>query len=213
MQSQDSNIQVDISHYDFLSYLDWNRWTSYYTQIRLILNKKPKSVLVIGPGDHIVVNILKTNNIVVKTLDIDIKLNPDFCGSVTEASTLIDKKFDVVVCCQVLEHIEFKYFHDTLESLKKISNKSIIISLPYRRASLSFIFFINRIKPIALSLNFPLFFEKLKFKGEHYWEVGTWGFSRCKIKSEIKKNFKLNKTFQVTGNPYHIFYDCEINNN
>ena len=73
----DSEKQVDASHYNFEDYVTWERWQSYYTQLRFVLRQKPKSILVVGAGDGLVANMLKSLGLNVKTVDIDPELNPD----------------------------------------------------------------------------------------------------------------------------------------
>ena len=51
-------VQVDASHYDFQTYTDLPRWTSYWHQITEMLALAPKTALVVGLGDNIVYEIL-----------------------------------------------------------------------------------------------------------------------------------------------------------
>ena len=43
-----------------------------------------------------------------------------------------DATFDLVVCCEVLEHLSDEIFRDTLEELERVARKYILISVPYK---------------------------------------------------------------------------------
>lgn len=112
--------QVKSEHYMFKSYVSSERWDSYYYQIRETLEcENARRVLVIGVGDGIVPSIIKMMNdkIDVDTFDIDGTLNPNICGDITQLSLKIKQKYDVIVCCQVCEHIKFGKFDRILNEL------------------------------------------------------------------------------------------------
>ena len=71
-----------LNKYNFKQYCYLERWVSYWHQIKEVLKLEPRSLLIIGKGDGIVVDVLKQSIDSVKTLDIDQGLNPDAVGSV-----------------------------------------------------------------------------------------------------------------------------------
>jgi len=113
--------QVPKEHY-FMEYDTKERWISYWYQINEVLKTKPKKVLEIGIGNGTVANYLKNQGIEVVTVDIDEKLNPDYVCSVTELSEFFsDNQFVTILCDEVLEHIPFEYFENSLHEMQKVT--------------------------------------------------------------------------------------------
>lgn len=208
--------QVQKTHYNFESYVDLRRWGSYYHQIEEVVKCDPKKVLIIGAGDKIVPCVLRLiynsyenggARTQIEIFDFDSQLEPNYIGDVREIIDLVeDKKFDCIVCCQVLEHIEFKFFDSVLEQFREILeiNGTLILSLPQ-----------GGCRYLWADVNFPLvhlkkvwvlpkmFLKPYVFNGEHYWEIGYKGTSRKIIVSVIKKYFCIQKSYTVFENPYH----------
>ena len=118
------------SHYNS-KYLSPERWISFVQQLNLLQQIKPKSVLEVGVGPGVfrfmVSATLPECNYI--NLDLDASLNPTIHADL-RSIPLSDKCIELVVCCQVLEHIPFDNFIETLIEFKRICNKRIIISLP-----------------------------------------------------------------------------------
>src|SRR4051812_7896702 len=93
-----------LEHYD-AQYLGPSaaRLFSYREQFLYAVRSNPQSVLLVGKGDGVVVDLLRQARISITTLDIEPGLRPDVVGSVI-ALPACDEAFDVSVCCQVLEH-------------------------------------------------------------------------------------------------------------
>ncbi len=193
--------------YGFSKYDRKNRWISYWHQIDEVLRLAPQSVLEIGVGSKVVSNYLKDRGIKVVTLDIDDNLKPDVTASAAKMP-FGDDSFDVVLCAEVLEHLPFKKFEESLKELKRVSKKNIILSFPHFGHSLKFSFKIPLIKErkLATRLAFPI---KHKFNGEHYWEIGKRGYPLKKIRDIIRKYFKIKKEFIPFENQYHRFFVLE----
>jgi hypothetical protein len=204
--------QVDPTHYDFESYVSPERWNSYWHQVVEVLRDKPVSVLIVGVGDNIVPTILKLNGIDVKTFDFDPKLCSDLVGDVRDISSIVsDKSFDVVMCCQVLEHIGFEYFETTIIKLVNVARKKLIVSLPYNHRRLFYLSMkLPKIYPIKIEIDIPSFWEKWKFNGEHVWEVGTKGYQKKRIDSIISNIVPRLTCYFAAAFKYHLFYviDC-----
>lgn len=56
------------------------------------------------------------------------------CGMRASSANLPfrDRSFDVVLCCEVLEHLPKEVFQRTLDEMARVARKYILISVPYR---------------------------------------------------------------------------------
>jgi len=195
------------SKYLFEKYVYLSRWISYWYQVKEVLTLRPRNCLVIGVGDAVVVDVLKKYIDEVKTLDIDEKLNPDFIASV-EKMPLPEESFNVILCAEVLEHLPFEKFENSLNELRRVSKKYVALSLPHFGPPIKLSFKVPLFKEAkkALRIPFPI---KHEFNGEHYWEIGKRGYPLSKIKSIIQKYFKIKKDFVPFENQYHHFFLLE----
>ncbi len=203
------NRQVGDTHYFTNEYDQKVRFCSYWHQISEIISAEPSSVLEIGVGNRFVSNYLSERGVNITSLDIDKKLFPDILGSVNFLP-FIDSSFEVVSCCEVLEHIPYDYFSSSLLELFRITRRYAIISLPdasnYIRLD---------IKMVYIDIKKLIYLPSRKksvhqFKGEHYWEVGKYGYSLKRIVRDIQKiGFTIAKTYRVFEHPYHRFFVLE----
>ncbi|MDR1346103.1 MAG: class I SAM-dependent methyltransferase [Bacteroidales bacterium] len=198
--------QVDTSHYNFQAYTDLPRWTSYWHQIAETLALAPKTVLIIGVGDHIVGKLLAEQGIQVSTFDFDRNLHPDFEGDVTSINAILgDKRFDVILCCQVLEHLPYDRFEGVLQQLAQHA-ADVIISLPYSAIKYKLEVKLPIIKTIKTDIYVHKFFREHKFDGQHYWEIGVHKYTKRRILKSMGKFFTVRKWYIAPYNPYHIFF-------
>ena len=82
------------------------------------IEKKPKNSIGNRTWTKIIKKILEENNIKYYSLDVAEDLNPDFIGDVRTFN--LDKKFDMVVAFQILEHIPFEDFDKALSNIKNM---------------------------------------------------------------------------------------------
>jgi hypothetical protein len=203
------NHQPNKEHYRFSNYVNIERWSSYYYQIKEAQNLQPSSALVIGIGDGIVIDVLRKQGITVYTLDFDKELQPDFCGSVSELDTIMGNlKVDLIVCCQVLEHLPYDFFVSILKAMKKHA-RNVIISLPYsNRHILKYSIKVPYIRFLCGDMRISTFWkswESVDSSG-HHWEIGYKNYSLKRIKKDIRQVFKIEKIYCPIENTYHLFF-------
>jgi predicted SAM-dependent methyltransferase len=201
----DFSPQVTKSHYEF-NYDSKKRWISYWYQIQEVLNKKPYNLLEIGIGNKVVSDYLKKYNVNVITADIDESLNPDYVCSVNELSKkFTQNSFDVVLCAEVLEHIPFEFFEDSIREMHTVSNEYVVISLPHFKINFSISIKVPLVQAKNLQINIP-YPKHHVFDGEHYWEIGKKGYSLKYIMSIMGKYFVIEKNYLVDEHPYHRLF-------
>lgn len=200
------DLQVLKEHYDFGCYVNLPRWNSYWHQIVETTMLNPENVLIIGMGDNIVGEILMRQGITVYTFDFDKTLHPDFVGNITEIDSILQgKHFDAVLCCQVLEHLPYDNFENILRKLKLCAD-NVIISLPYSPIHFGMDIKIPRIGICRININIHRFFRKLKWNGQHYWEIGYRGYTKRRIINSIEKFFSIKDQFVAKHNHYHLYF-------
>lgn len=210
------NIQVPKENY-FGKYDNITRFISYFYQADLIRELKPDNVLEIGIGNKTVVNYLKQNGIKIDTCDFDESLKPDYVADIRNLP-FKNGSYDVVMACEILEHIPWKDVDKALNELHRISKKFALISIPYSAASFELILkfpLIEKIlkKPfIDLFFRMPYSFVDINFSGQHYWEMGKKNYPIKKVKRAFEKYFKILKEVRPTLNPYHHFFVLEKRN-
>ena len=215
-------VQVNPAHYDFLKYVSIGRWCSYHHQIAETLKLKPKTVLIIGIGDNIVGNVLNMQGIEVYTYDFDKELKPDFTGNITDIDSVVQgKTFDVVLACQILEHLPYSQFEDVLQKLRMVATY-VIISLPHSPVNLTLGVKLHHCNTKSWNIGLHQFWKEVRLRGkpltvkkwwkvqqshpEHYWEAGKGIHTKRKIKKSIEKYFSIKKRFLAVENHDHIFY-------
>jgi hypothetical protein len=158
-------------------------------------------------GDNITGKVLACQEgLEVYTFDFDEHLSPDFVGDVTQVDRVLgDRHFDVILCCQVLEHLPYSYFEDILQQLKRHTHQ-VILSLPYAAMKSELEWKISRIGSLRIRLCIPLFYKRHQFEGEHYWEIGTRGYSLRRVLSSMRKFFTIRKHYLAPRNSYHRFF-------
>jgi len=99
------------------------RLQSKIMQIYLALLTKPKKILEIGIGNRFISSNLK-KSCEVTTADYDKVLNPDVFLDISKPKDFLqieDNSFDLLIICEVLEHVPYKYIDSILKSLKRIT--------------------------------------------------------------------------------------------
>ena len=210
----------------------YKRLQSHLMQIYLALKTNPKNILEIGIGAKIVSATLK-NYCDVITADVDKSLEPDFILDISNSKDFDqfdDNSFDLIIICEVLEHVPYTNLDSILKSLRRITKKYVIISVPnqkniykltlfkrgydskiftpYFRFLNLFIELINKFGTVLADIHYRMKKKKRKFKfdGEHYWELGIEDYTLEKFENQIQKYFKVIMQGRLRENFYHHFF-------
>ena len=194
MERIKNKTQVTNSHYHFDTYSSERRFISYYHQVKNIMQfvktKRIKRILIAGKGDGVVQKILEAYNalmdleLTVHTFDFAEDLNPDYLGDLLELDKIVTEKYDLILCCQVLEHIPQNEALKVISSMKNIANY-VVISLPYKAIT-----FRGSFKaPVLPEFEFCIKIPIMKSFGDmvderHYWELGA-SISVSKFKQKL----------------------------
>lgn len=124
--------------YSYEMYMSDERWSSYFRQIDEIrkaekAGNRTLNVLVVGVGNGFIPMLIRFFcRCTITTFDYDEKLAPDIVGDILELSQCVKERFDVILCCQVLEHIPYTEFRKALAQLEAcLKDDGIcIMSLP-----------------------------------------------------------------------------------
>lgn len=212
--------------------LSYRKMQSHLMQIYLSLLTNPEKILEIGIGNGFVASNLKRFCAVI-TADIDEKNNPDIIiniANIDDFSQFKNDSFDLIILCEVLEHVPYETIDDIFKSLKRITKKYILTSVPnqnrclrlsifkfgFKRSLFSpflfiiniFIRLINKIFYFLSKLNYNINRKKIQFRfnGQHYWELGVDQYSEELFRKKIQKYFSIVKEGRLKENLYHHFF-------
>ncbi len=207
---QDVTLVPGAEHYS-LKYLRGGRLFSYAHQIKGALSFEPQKVAEIGAGGKMVAAAIRSIGIDVTTIDVQPDLKPDVVASVTELP-FEDGHFDVVLCCQVLEHLPFEQFDSAMRELRRVARKGAILSLP--DVTQSFIMNIRLPKIPNLSIDWTLprlrakDMPKKRFeKSGHYWEIGFRPYPITRVRKAITDaGWTIDEEWRVPERRWHHFF-------
>lgn len=201
--------QVDKVHYNFERYCYPERWGSYYYQIREIIAQSPRTVMEVGAGDYTVREYVRQAlACTYTTVDIAEDLKPDIKAPINRIP-VADDSYDVMCAFEVLEHIPFDKVESALIEMKRISKKTVLISVPHFGPAIKFNIKIPCIPEIRCAFKVPIPLIH-RFNGQHYWELGKRGYSPRMFRVLLRKHFTLVKEFVPYENQYHHFFVLNI---
>ncbi|MFK5854546.1 MAG: class I SAM-dependent methyltransferase [Bacteroidota bacterium] len=194
---------MPVDRKEWRKHLNLSNFINAYYQYRDLSSLvESGSILLVGPGQGLDVAVLEWRDYNVTTFDIDETFEPDVIGSVHDLSMFADQQFDVVIASHVLEHLPARYLDASLSEIARVS-KHAIIYLPVNGRHLQV-----RVRPGLLGFYWTLgidiinFFrrpsgEKPEFmSGQHFWEVGLYGFKKRDIKKRMSKHFIVKNIYR-----------------
>ena len=181
-------------------------------QIHHIRAMRPESVLEIGIGNGFTSVFLKRAGIAVTTADINAYLEPDVCGSIEDLPNLLaGRSFDVVACCEVLEHMALDRLEENLKVIRSLGRR-LFLTLPAYHRWIGFGGFLKlpwRF-PKLIDMNYSIRKTTDLSAGPHFWEVGwSAGCSRKSIERRLNSYYSRVHSGRFAVNPAHLFFIAE----
>jgi hypothetical protein len=204
MEAPTARPQVSATHYSWQSYTTRGRWSSYWHQIRLVLERGPETCLVVGKGDGTVPFVLVRDGVRATTVDIDATLAPDTVADV-RSLPFADASFDCVLAAQILEHLPFDTLDGALAELRRVARSFVVVSVPQRGRAWEIAVRIPFLPGVRVGGVLPAR-TRHRFDGQHYWEVGARDFRRRRVEAAFGSHFAIEETLVVPDHPYHRFY-------
>jgi len=189
-------------------YFSLHQLCSFAHQINLLHSLGPQSLLEVGMGNGFTSSYLKKSGIDVTTVDINHRLNPDICCDLQSLASRLFASFDVVSCCEVLEHMPWRDFEENISILKGFS-KNLFLSLPYGRRIIGVGGFSKLPRNKILGLWLPMPFLSKPLPSEHFWELDyTRETSTKAVVAILRKYYSevQHGVFQL--NPCHRYFIC-----
>lgn len=192
---------VEPDHYQWTTGNRKGRFCSYWHQIDEVMKLRPGTVLEVGAGAGFVSRVLAHAGVAVTTLELDPELRPDIASSTLDLP-VPDQAFDVVLCCQVLEHFPYRQFTPAMKELHRICRLGIVLSLPDGQR-------VNRIKVALAKHDLELLIPRLFARrtsgpssGQPCWRINSPGYEFSRIAEDLHAvGFRLARQYRVFENP------------
>jgi hypothetical protein len=180
-------------------------------QLNHVYFMRPESAIEIGMGNGFLSTCLRRTGVPVITADINSALGPDVCAPLGEVRAYIDQPQDVVICCEVLEHMPLEELDANLDHLRGLGDR-LFLTLPnaYRSWGFAGLSFLPKLGARLLDLNVDIPWKHQLPDGAHFWEVGyTAECSRAAIVKRLKQRYRTVRSGRFALNPYHIWFIAE----
>jgi hypothetical protein len=145
----------------------------------------------------------------VTTLDHDPRLEPVIAVSGLDLP-LKDESFDVVACFEVLEHLPFVAVLQALSELRRVSRRSVLISVPDANRAYPFQISVPKLGQFRFVLLLPRIRPlRHRFDSQHYWVIGKPGYPMKRIEHELSRCLGVWRTYRPFENHCHRFLITE----
>lgn len=205
---REHDLSRDVYFSDF--YFSMPQLCSFAHQLNLIHAMRPTSAIEIGLGNGFVSTYLRRAGVPVITADINPSLAPDICAPLAEVRAHMDQPQDLVICCEVLEHMPLNEIDANLDHLRDLGAR-LFLTLPNSRKTWGFsgFAFLPKVGVRLFDLNFDIPWRRPIAGGPHFWEVGhSSDCSRAAIVRRLRRRYATVHSGRFTLNPYHIWFIC-----
>lgn len=198
-----------------------SRWHTYYSRKRIghqwfqvdLLKELPvQKILEIGPFLGLVTAMLASAGYEVTTLDVEeashnIGAKTSIKGDIANISSDRLKGFDVVICCEMLEHIAWPEVDNVVNRIAQSGTPWLILSVPYEGFQFGFSLYFNRFQFRRSSFFRKLrFLKKFRVQGNpdtwepHKWEIGYHKYSLSAFCSKVAAaGYEIERQEFTTG--------------
>ena len=189
-------------------YFSLTQLCSFAHQIHDIYKIQPKNILEFGIGNGFTSTYLKRSGFTVTTVDINNKLSPDICSSINEIEKILtEERFDLIVCCEVLEHMPFEEFEESVKIFSKLGKK-LYLTIPNYNRNYGISGFLRipkfGVRSIDFSINIPI---RKRLDKEHFWEINSSKETTIKNLNSILSRYYEKVSFKrYKLNPYHTSF-------
>ncbi len=211
LQGTERERNLDRETYFSDSYFSMPQLCSFAHQLNFIHSMRPKSAIEIGLGNGFVSTYLRRAGVPVITADINPSLEPDICAPLAEVRGHIDSPRDLVICCEVLEHMPLEELDANFDHLRGLGDR-LFLTLPNsnRAWGLSGLMFLPKLAGRLFDLNLNIPWKRRIAGGPHFWEVGyTTTCTRAAIVQRLKQRYGKVHSGRFALNPYHMWFVCE----
>jgi len=193
--------------HEFFRYYNNKRMLHQLTQLKLLRDVEGDNLTEIGPYLGFSTGLFLASGFKVHTVDVgppnalgELTPNKHTRQNIRDITQTTLAGSDVIVCCEVLEHLIFSEAEETLAKFHSSGAQSLLISVPYRCFSIDI-----RIMYSSLSSFFSWIvklpskrFKKFQPEPEpegHKWELGYKGYPLPKLlKALDKAGFQVAQT-------------------
>lgn len=205
---RERDLSRDVYFSDF--YFSMPQLCSFAHQLNLIHAMRPTSAIEVGLGNGFVSTYLRRAGVPVITADINPALNPDICAPLGEVRAHITQPQDLVICCEVLEHMPLDQLNINLDHLRTLGTR-LFLTLPNsaRTWGVSGLLFLPRFQGALFDLVFRIPWKR-PIPAPHFWEVDTaLECTRQSIVRLLRQRYRTVRTGRFALNPYHVWFICE----
>ncbi|MBK8985791.1 MAG: methyltransferase domain-containing protein [Chloroflexi bacterium] len=215
MRGYDREKNLDREIYYSDHYFSYGQLWSFTEQIYHISQFKPQRLIEVGVGNGFVSGFFKTMGIHVKTFDINPNLFPDIVAPLHDLSDFVhSNEFDLISCCEVLEHIPFEEFENLIGQFSTLSER-LFLTLPVHSKYIGFGGLIRLpkfLRWVGIWLRLPM--KSRQLFDSHFWEIDYDDkTSKKEILGLLNKYYWKVETGLFKANPYHRYFSCSESRN
>jgi hypothetical protein len=193
------------------AYDNRDRFAAYWTQINEALSLEPRSALEIGVGSQMVIDYLRRRGIRTVGLDLRPDTMPDVAGAAGQLP-FCAQAFDLVMACQVLEHLPFEQLAPVLADMARVSRRYIIISVPNAGRFLSLSLRASAVRSRRWFVELSGLLPRGEFRpsAHHYWELGWRDYPLERVTGMMHMaDLRILRHYRVVERPYQHFFILE----
>ena len=196
--------EIPATHY-LGDYNGKGRFISYWHQIDEVLKRDPQFILEVGIGNQFLADFLRNTGKSIITADINPALLPDVVSSI-DALPFADQMFDMVISCEVLEHLPLASLKGALQELHRVTSKWAVLSVPNCTRCYCLQVPIPKVGLLRRQWELPAPRNHALIP-DHSWEIGHAGVSEQQLVEYFRQTgFTVEVSYRVFEHPYHHFF-------